>query len=49
MYFLEESSDSNKLAFESIANVSKVLSFMFVEQYIIYDARVTYELDICED
>ncbi|MBU5440121.1 hypothetical protein KQI42_19185 [Tissierella sp. MSJ-40] len=42
---MEESSDSNKLAFESIASVSKVLSFMFVEQYIIYDARVAYAMN----
>jgi hypothetical protein len=42
---LEESLDSNKLAFESIASVLKVLSFMFVEQYIIYDARVAYAIN----
>lgn len=36
---------SQKLAFDSIASVTKILSFMHPEKYIIYDARVAYSMN----
>lgn len=41
----EHSLKENKLSFEGIASISKVLSFMLPEKYIIYDARVAYAIN----
>jgi len=43
--FLEQKSISKKLDFDCIASVTKVLSFISPESYIIYDARVAYSVN----
>jgi hypothetical protein len=42
---LKQTPKANEWAFENIASVSKVLSFMAPEKYIIYDARVAYSIN----
>lgn len=43
--FLEQNTSPKKLSFDSIASVTKVLSFIDPERYIIYDARVAYSVN----
>ena len=37
--------NDNYLTFDGIASMSKIVSFMFPDKYIIYDARVCYSLN----
>lgn len=44
--FLDKNNlNTQKLSFDSIASVTKVLSFVCPEKYIIYDARVAYSVN----
>lgn len=42
---LEKLQNCGQIDFKRIASISKVLSFMYPEKYIIYDARVAYSLN----
>ena len=43
--FLNQRLDTTKLNFNGISSISKVLSFISPEKYIIYDARVAYSMN----
>ena len=43
--FQQQKLKTNQLSFQGIASISKILSFMFPKEYIIYDARVAYAIN----